>query len=136
MLKSMKNPKKSVNGKTLTKAAVTIGDNDEKASIIELDESNFDQRISKSPVPILVDFCASWCGPCRMLALVLDEIAKEQGENLKIAKVDVNNNPGFTSRLRINNIPTLVFFKDGEVKDQVVGLTSKADLISRLKTLN
>lgn len=136
MLKSMNNPRKSVNGKTLAKVAVTIGDNREYASIIDLDESNFDQRISKSPVPILVDFCTSWCGPCRILALVLDEIAKEQGENLKIAKVDVNNSPGFTSRLRIHNIPTLVFFKDGEMKDQVVGLTSKADLISRLKTLN
>ncbi len=70
-----------------------------------------------------------------MIAPVLDEIAKEQGENVKIAKVDVDNSPTLSSRFGIRNVPTLLFFKGGEVKDQVVGLTSKADLISRLKTL-
>ena len=125
-----------MNRKASTKVAVTIGGKGEYASIIELDESNFDQRISESPVPILVDFFASWCGPCRMISPVLDEIAKEQGDVVKIAKVDVDNSPNLTSRFGIREVPTLVFFKGGEVKDQVVGLTGKADLISRLKTLN
>jgi thioredoxin 1 len=106
------------------------------ASVTYLNESNFDQAISESPGPILVDFFASWCGPCRMIAPVLDEIAKEQGDVVKIAKVDVDNSPTLSSRFGIRNVPTLLFFKGGEVKDQVVGLTSKADLVSRLKALN
>jgi len=125
-----------VNKKAPTKVAVTIGDNGEYASIIDLEESNFDQTITGSPVPILVDFFASWCGPCRMIAPLLDEIAKEHGGKLKIARVDVDNSPRFILRFGIRNIPTLVFFKDGEVKDHVVGLTTKAELISRLKTLS
>ena len=106
------------------------------ASVIHLNESNFDQAISESPVPILVDFSAAWCGPCRMIAPVLDEIAKEQGENVKIARVDVDNSLALSNRFGIRNVPTLLFFQGGEVKDEVVGITSKADLISRLKTLN
>ena len=124
-----------MNRKLSTKVAVAIGGRGEYASIIDLNEFNFDQTISESPVPILVDFFASWCGPCRKIAPVLDEIAKEQGENVKIARVDVDTNPSLSSRFGIRNVPTLLFFKGGEVRDQVVGLTSKADLISRLKTL-
>ena len=71
-----------------------------------------------------------------MLAPVLDEIAMEQSENLKLAKVDVDTSPGLVSRFGIRNIPTLLFFKDGELKDQLVGRTTKAELISRLKGLN
>ena len=70
-----------------------------------------------------------------MIAPVSDEIAKEQGESVKIVKVDVDNSPSLSNRLRIRNVPTLLFFKGGEVKDQVVGVTSKAELISRLRTL-
>jgi len=125
-----------MNRKLSTKVAVGIGGRGEYAPIIELNESNFDQTISESPIPILVDFFASWCGPCRMIAPVLDEIAEEQGENVKITRVDVDKSPSLSSRFGIRNVPTLLFFKGGEVRDQVVGLTSKADLISRLRTLN
>ena len=125
-----------MNGKLAKKVAVAIAGSSQDASVIHLNESDFYQTIDESPVPILVDFSAAWCGPCRMIAPVLDEIAKEQGGNVKVAKVDVENSPTLSSRFGIRNVPTLLFFKGGEVKDQVVGHTSKADLISRLKTLS
>ena len=103
--------------------------------VIHLDEGAFDQALRDSNVPVLVDFWATWCAPCRMIAPVLEEIAEEQTEAVRIVKVDVDNNPELSNRFGIRNIPTLLFFKGGELKDQVVGLTSKADLISRLNAL-
>jgi thioredoxin 1 len=104
-------------------------------SVIHLDEATFDQTVSDSNVPILVDFWATWCGPCRIIAPVLDEIAEEQADAVRVVKVDVDNNPELSNRCEIRNIPTFLFFKGGELKDQVVGLTTKADLISRVNAL-
>jgi thioredoxin len=119
-----------------TNVAVTRGGNGKPPPILDLDECNFDQTISDSPVPILVEFFAPWCGSCQAIAPLLDEIAKEQAGNLQIARVDVDNNPRFIVRHGILNIPTLVLFKDGQVKDQMVGLTTKTALISRLRSLD
>ena len=96
------------------------------ASVIHLDEATFHQTVSDANVPILVDFWANWCGPCRMIAPVLDEIAQEQADAVRIVKVDVDNNPELSNRCEIPG---------GELKDRVVGLTTKADLISRLNAL-
>jgi thioredoxin 1 len=104
-------------------------------SVIHLDEATFDEVLRDSNVPLLVDFWATWCGPCRMIAPELEEIAEEQAEAVRIVKVDVDNNPELSNRFGIRNIPTLLFFKGGELKDRVVGLTSKTDLISRLNAL-
>ena len=104
-------------------------------SVIDLDGATFDQAISDSNVPMLVDFWATWCAPCRVIAPVLEEIAEEEAEAVRIVKVDVDNNPELSNRFEIRYIPTLLFFKGGELKDQVVGLTSKADLVSRLNAL-
>jgi thioredoxin 1 len=105
------------------------------SSVLHLDASNFDQSIRDAGVPVVVDFWATWCGPCRMIAPMLDEIATEQGPTVRVAKVDVDNNQEISQRFNIRNIPTLLFFKGGELRDQVVGLTSKADLLSRLNAL-
>ena len=105
------------------------------ANILNLDDSNFDSEINKGATPVLVDFWAPWCGPCRMIAPVLDKIADAMAGQAIVAKVNVDEAPGVASRFRVSSIPTLLFFKNGEVREQVVGLQSEADLTSRLKAL-
>lgn len=105
------------------------------AHILQLNDSNFDTEINKGATPVLVDFWAPWCGPCRMIAPVLDKIADALAGQALIAKVNVDESPGVASRFRVSSIPTLLFFKNGEVHEQVVGLQSEADLTARLKAL-
>ena len=105
------------------------------ANVLTLDDNNFDSEINKGATPILVDFWAPWCGPCRMIAPVLDKIADAMAGQAIVAKVNVDEAPGVASRFRVSSIPTLLFFKNGEVREQVVGLQSEADLTSRLKAL-
>ena len=105
------------------------------ANVLQLNDSNFDSEINKGATPILVDFWAPWCGPCRMIAPVLDKIAEAMAGQAIVAKVNVDEAPGVASRFRVSSIPTLLFFKNGEVREQVVGLQSEADLTARLKAL-
>ncbi|MFM8458287.1 MAG: thioredoxin [Chthoniobacterales bacterium] len=105
------------------------------ANVLNLDDNNFDNEINKGATPVLVDFWAPWCGPCRMIAPVLDKIADAMTGQAVVAKVNVDEAPGVASRFRVSSIPTLLFFKNGEVREQVVGLQSEADLTSRLKAL-
>ena len=100
-------------------------------TVYHVDESNFDQLVLNSDVPVLVDFYADWCGPCRMLAPVLEELAKETS-NARIVKVNVDQAGQLASRYGIESIPSLKVFKDGKVVDEHVGLANKARLKSLL----
>jgi thioredoxin 1 len=103
--------------------------------IVTVTDANFDQEVLQSPIPVLVDFWAEWCGPCKMIAPILDEIADEKTGKLKVAKVNVEQSPASAGRFQVRAIPMLLFFKNGEVKEQIVGLAKKQDLIAKADAL-
>jgi thioredoxin 1 len=98
------------------------------ANIITLSDSNFEQEVLKSTTPVVVDFWAEWCGPCKMIAPMLEELAGEYAGKVKIGKVNTDQAQQLAVQYRINSIPTLLFFKAGQVVDQVIGAKSKKDL--------
>jgi thioredoxin 1 len=102
---------------------------------IEINETNFETEVLKSHQPVLVDFWADWCGPCKMLAPVLEEIATEQTGRVKVAKVNVDENPELAARYGIQSLPTLLYFVGGEVRNQIIGAASKKTIISKLEML-
>ena len=93
--------------------------------IIEVTDANFDQDVLKSETPVLVDFWAAWCGPCRALAPIVDELAKEYEGKVKIGKMDVDRNNATPMRYNVRGIPTLLLFKGGKVAEQIVGFVPK-----------
>lgn len=102
---------------------------------LEINNTNFEREVLQSHEPVLVDFWAEWCGPCKMLAPVLDEIATEQAGRVKVAKVNVDASPELAGRFGIRSIPTLLYFAGGEVRDQTVGATGKQVILSKLEAL-
>jgi thioredoxin 1 len=98
------------------------------ANIVTLTDSNFSEQVLKSATPTVVDFWAEWCGPCKMLGPVLDELAGEYDGKVKIGKVNIDEFQQLAINYGINSIPTLLFFKNGQVADQVIGMRSKRDL--------
>lgn len=102
---------------------------------IHVTDANFETEVRKSSIPVVVDFWAAWCGPCKMIAPILDEIAKEYDGKLKVAKMDVDTNPKTPTSFSVMSIPYLLFIKDGKVIDQVIGAVPKTQLVSRINAL-
>jgi thioredoxin 1 len=100
---------------------------------LEITDANFEEVVLKSDKPVLVDFWAEWCGPCRMVGPVVDEISKEYEGKAIVGKVNVDNNPQISTQFGIRNIPALLFFKGGEVVDKQVGAVPKSVLAGKLK---
>ena len=104
-------------------------------NLVTLPEANFQDEIDSALVPVIVDFWAEWCGPCRMLTPILEDLAKENAGAVKIGKVNVDENPNLSARFNVRSIPMLAFFKGGKQVDTVVGVQSKDALSKRLAAL-
>ena len=103
---------------------------------ININEASFEKAVLQSPIPVLVDFWAPWCGPCKMIAPLLDEIARENEGKFRVAKVNIDDDPGLMQRFSVRAVPTLLFFSGGELKDQLVGGAPKQAIVEKLDSLN
>ncbi len=101
----------------------------------EFTDANFEELVVKADKPVLVDFWAEWCGPCRMVGPIVSELAEEYKDKVIVGKLDVDSNPDVSMKYGIRNIPTILFFKDGEVADKQVGAVPKSVLAGKLESL-
>jgi thioredoxin 1 len=101
--------------------------------LLHFTDANFKKEVLESNVPVLVDFWAAWCGPCKMVAPIVEELAKEYDKRMKIGKIDIDENPKIPTQYGVMSIPTLMFFKKGQVADQAVGALSKAELKKKIE---
>ncbi len=102
---------------------------------VEVNDSNFEELVLKSDKPVIVDFWAEWCGPCRMIGPIIEELSEDYKDQVVCTKLDVDSSPGVASNYGIRNIPTILFFKDGEIVDKQVGAVPKSNLEAKLKPL-
>ena len=102
---------------------------------LEITDQNFNEIVLQSDKPVIVDFWAEWCGPCRMVGPIVEEIGNDFSERAVVGKLDVDSNPGVTAKFGIRNIPTVLFFKGGVVVDKQVGAVPKSNLVSKLEAI-
>lgn len=105
------------------------------AEPVEVNESNWDEQVLKSQLPVLVDFWAEWCGPCKMIAPSVHDVAVEYDGKLSVGKLDVDNNPNIATKYGIRSIPALIFFKNGKPVDQIIGAVPKGVLKRKVDTV-
>ncbi|HIR95762.1 MAG TPA: thioredoxin [Candidatus Coprenecus stercorigallinarum] len=103
--------------------------------MLAINDSNFEEMVIKSQIPVLLDFWAPWCGPCRMISPIVEELAKEYEGKWLIAKCNVDESTDIPMKFGIRNIPTLLFFKDGVMKDKMVGSTTKSAIVSKMQSV-
>ena len=104
-------------------------------SVVEFSESNFEQEVTKAATPVLVDMWAAWCGPCRMIGPIVEELSGKYQGKMKMGKLNVDDHPQVAAQLRIMNIPTLLLFKGGQEVDRIVGVVPKEELTRRIERL-
>lgn len=102
---------------------------------VEFTDDNFQKEVLQSNIPVLIDFWAVWCGPCRMIAPIVEDLAKEFNGKVKIGKLDVDNNQQSAINYGVRSIPTLLIFKDGEIVDTIIGAAPKANIVSKLNAV-
>ena len=101
--------------------------------VLKIDEQNFKEEVLQSEKPVLIDFFATWCGPCKMMSPIIDEIAKEVGGEIKVGKVDVDENQELAIKYDVMSIPTIIIFKNGKAEKTFVGLRDKQEILNELK---
>ena len=103
------------------------------SNVLEVNDNSFEAEVLKANLPVLVDFWAPWCGPCKSIAPVVEDIAKEYAGRIKVAKVNVDDNPRSPSMFHVRGIPNLILFKNGELQEQIVGAVAKQEIVNAIE---